>query len=71
MENMNPTQHRMLTEELPEDHPIGDMMVKTFLSLYRQLFRDCEPSDCGHYFVRKDRRKAWGSPEYVNREIPW
>ena len=66
MENMNPTQFRMLTEELPEDHPIGDMMVKTFLSLHRQLFRDCE-----RYVIHKDSQRAWGSAEHVNRDQPW
>ena len=71
MENMNLTQHRMLTEELPDSHPIGDMMAKSFLRWYESASRDYEPSDCGRYLVRKDRRKAWGSPEHVSRDVPW
>ena len=71
MENMNPTQHRMLTEELPNGHPVSKMLLKTFMRRYESLARWYEPSYCGRYLVREDRHKAWGSPEHVNRVIPW
>ena len=71
MQTMNRIQHRMLTEELPDSHPVGDMMAKSFLRWYDRASRDYEPSDCGRYLVRKDRRKAWGSPEQVSRGVPW
>ena len=71
MENMNPTQHRMLTEELPEGHPVVDIMLKTHLRWLESLQDLVEPSYCGRYLVRKDRHKAWGSPEHLSREMPW
>ena len=69
--NMNPFQDRMLTEELPDSHPIGDMLTKMFLRWYESLESLYEPSYCGRYLVRKDRHKAWGSPEHLSREMPW
>ena len=71
MENMNPTQFRMLTEELPEDHPIGQILVRSYLRWLDSFQDRVEVSDCGRYLVRKDRRKAWGSPEHVSRDVPW
>ena len=71
MLNMNRIQHRMLMEELPYDHPICNMLTKMFLRWYESMERLYEPSYGGRYLVRKDRHKAWGSPEHVSREIPW
>ena len=71
MLNMNRIQHRILIEELPYNHTIANMRNKMFLRWFERSAMDYEPSYCGRYLVRKDRRKAWGSPEHLSREMPW
>ena len=58
-------------DSLGEEHPVNKALDAAFAREYSAIKAIHEPSDCGRYLVRKDSRKAWGSPEHVSRDVPW
>ena len=58
-------------DSLGDEHPVNKALDAAFAREYSAIRAIHEPSYCGRYLVRKDRHKAWGSPEHLSREMPW